>query len=345
MSAANPPPAAAPTPHAPHPAKKEPNEITIISHSGLYYWWPVWACGFLMAIITFAEGYVTRNYQGRVMAVVPGDSKAFADGIAQDGSTDITDAEQVTIKMPKTDNDGKPVKGDDGQPIFDTKNYTKGEVHVIVTPQDAKKPYIMPTTDGKSPASNGSNLEPPHLHISTFKSLGVTFVLVLLLVVTITNVPLRGMWSLLIIVTLVSLTIIFIVLGWMDLILIWFYLLDVRINMAGYMTISLFLLVIWLVALLIFDKQRYITFTPGQFKVCDEIGGGEQVYSTDGMTLQKQRSDFFRHYILGIGSGDLIVRTAGAQGHHYDLPNVLFINQKVKQIEELIARKAVVETR
>jgi hypothetical protein len=39
------------------------------------------------------------------------------------------------------------------------------------------------------------------------------------------------------------------------------------------------------------------------------------------------------------------VRTGGAQGHHYDLPNVLFINQKVRQIEELIARKAVVDTR
>jgi hypothetical protein len=337
MSAATPPPAAAPTPHAPHPARKEPNEITIISHSNLYYWWPVWACGFIMAIITGVEGYVTPHYQGRLMAVVPGDSQAFPDGVAQKDSEDITDAEQVTIKRPKLDNDGKPAKDQDGNPIFDTKNYTKGEVHVIVTKQDAKKPYSMPLgPDGKT--------DQPRLHISAFKSLGVTFVLVLLLVVTITNVPLRGMWSVLIIVTLVSLTIIFIVLGWWEIILNTFYLLDVRINMAGYMTISLFLLIVWLVALLIFDKQRYITFTPGQFKVCDEIGGGEQVYSTDGMTLQKQRSDFFRHYVLGLGSGDLVVRTAGAQGHHYDLPNVLFITQKVRQIEELIARKAVVET-
>ena len=86
----------------------------------------------------------------------------------------------------------------------------------------------------------------------------------------------------------------------------------------------------------------YITFTPGQFKVCEEIGGGEQVYSTDGMTLQKQRSDFFRHYVLGLGSGDLIVRTTGAQAHQIDLPNVLFINAKLRQIENLLKTKNVV---
>ena len=111
--------------------------------------------------------------------------------------------------------------------------------------------------------------------------------------------------------------------------------------MAGYMTISLFLLIIWLIALLIFDKQRYITVTPGQLKVCDEIGGGEQVYGTDGMTMQKQRSDFFRHYVLGLGSGDLIIRTTGAQAHQIDLPNVLFINAKVRQIENLLKTKNV----
>src|SRR4051812_39698729 len=30
-----------------------PREIRIISHCTLFYWWPVWAIGFIMALITF----------------------------------------------------------------------------------------------------------------------------------------------------------------------------------------------------------------------------------------------------------------------------------------------------
>jgi len=70
-----------------------------------------------------------------------------------------------------------------------------------------------------------------------------------------------------------------------------------------------------------------------------------EVYSTDGMTFQKQRSDFFRHYVLGLGSGDLIVRTSGAQAHQIDLPNVLFITSKLRRIERLLKTKNVVEVK
>jgi hypothetical protein len=88
-----------------------------------------------------------------------------------------------------------------------------------------------------------------------------------------------------------------------------------------------------------------MVFTPGQFKVRTEIGGGEQVYDAVGMTLQKQRSDLFRHWILGLGSGDLIVKTAGAQAHQFEMDNVLFITKKVQLIEEMLKRKTVVEAK
>jgi hypothetical protein len=32
----------------------------------------------------------------------------------------------------------------------------------------------------------------------------------------------------------------------------------------------------------------------------------------------------------------LIVKTTGAQAHHFEMPNVLFINRKKQQIEDLI---------
>jgi hypothetical protein len=86
-------------------------------------------------------------------------------------------------------------------------------------------------------------------------------------------------------------------------------------------------------------------FTPGQLKVRTEIGGGEKAFDTAGMTVEKQRSDLFRHWVLGLGSGDLIVNTSGANAHHFDLANVLFVGRKVQQIEDMLREKAVVKGR
>jgi hypothetical protein len=63
------------------------------------------------------------------------------------------------------------------------------------------------------------------------------------------------------------------------------------------------------------------------------------------MSVERQRSDLFRHWILGLGSGDLIVKTSGARNEHFDLHNVLFINRKVRMIEEMMQRQIVTETK
>ena len=99
----------------------------------------------------------------------------------------------------------------------------------------------------------------------------------------------------------------------------------------------------WVVTVYFFDRQMYMIFTPGQFKVCLEIGGGETAYDTMGMTIQKQRDDLFRHWILGLGSGDLIVRTSGANAHEFHMHNVLFVGHKLKQIEDMQRERPVVQ--
>src|SRR6516165_4898923 len=33
------------------------NELRIISHSNLFYWWPVWAFGFVLGIVSLVSGY------------------------------------------------------------------------------------------------------------------------------------------------------------------------------------------------------------------------------------------------------------------------------------------------
>jgi hypothetical protein len=175
------------------------------------------------------------------------------------------------------------------------------------------------------------------------KNYGVIFAVVLFLVIIITNVPLRGMWSLMVIVFVIFLTILFAALGWWTRILETVELLQIYINAGGYLAIAVGLLAIWVVTLVFLDRQVYMVFTPGQVKVCQEIGGGEAMFPTFGVNFQKQRSDLFRHWILGLGSGDLIVKTSGANPQHFEMRNVLFISAKVQQIEEMLRDQPVVK--
>jgi hypothetical protein len=39
------------------PVDDRPTKVVVISHSSLFYWWPVWALGFLMAGLTYLNGY------------------------------------------------------------------------------------------------------------------------------------------------------------------------------------------------------------------------------------------------------------------------------------------------
>lgn len=274
--------ATAPIP--PSPVAAGNREIRIVSHSSLFYWWPVWAAGFIMSAITM--------FSGQVLATVP----------------------------------------EDTEPVLGATVGEYGKRDILMAPQK-KSLYIDPRT---------GNPEKPRLHVSPSKNLGVLFVTVLLLVITITNVPLRGLWSVIVIVFIVSLSIIFALLGWWENIMHALSILDIRINLAGYFVFSSILFILWVLIFVFFDRQIYMVFTPGQFRVRLEIGDAETAYDTTGMTIQKQRSDLFRHWVLGLGSGDLIVRTSGAQTHQFDMPNVLFLGRKVQEIEEMLRSRSVV---
>jgi hypothetical protein len=186
------------------------------------------------------------------------------------------------------------------------------------------------------PDTSKDRVYQPGVTVSPYKGPGVIFAAVLLIVITITNIHMRGLWSLIVVVVIVAVVIIFALLGVWEFIFYYLRDFDIRISTGGYMTIGGVLLAIWLIVFFVFDPQRYIIFTPGSFRVRLEIGEGETAYDTRGMTVKKERSDFFRHWILGLGSGDLIVNTSGAHAHHFDLPNVLFLNRKLRIIEEMV---------
>ncbi len=294
-------PAAAPAPPPVRPQEPQKREIRIVSHCTLFYWWPVWACGFIMFIISMVDGHR--------LAVVPAGTSAW----------------DKKVPVPPTEDDKKIAK---------LKNIDPDEPRAALT-------YPIGGKFARDP-SDKNRPENPHLHMSNNKNLGVLFCAVLLLVIVITNIPLRGLWSVIVILVIVSLTIIFALLEWWETIFTWLSFLDIRINAAGYFVISFVLFVLWLVVMLLFDRQVYMVFTPGQFRVRLEIGEAETAFDTTGMTLQKQRSDLFRHWILGIGSGDLIVKTSGANSQEFHMPNVLFIGRKVKEIEDMLRSRQVV---
>src|SRR5262249_45594980 len=124
-----------------------------------------------------------------------------------------------------------------------------------------------------APPSKAVAMEDPHFHVADNKGYGVLFTIVLLLVILITNVPLRGLWSVVVIVAVFLLSIIFALADWWGPILDAVGKLHIYINAAGYFLIALALFGVWLLTLLLFDPQIYMVFTPGQLRVHQEIGG------------------------------------------------------------------------
>ncbi len=173
------------------------------------------------------------------------------------------------------------------------------------------------------------------------KILGLFFCTTLLLVIIITNVHLRGLWSVVVIVIVVMGSIILAPAHVWEAIFAHLGQLAVHINMGAYLSFSLVLFTIWIINFVLFDRQRYVSVTPGQVRLHLAIGEGEIVYDTTSMVFQKQRSDLFRHWILGFGSGDLVIRPAGGKDP-IDLPNVLFVGSKVQEIQGLIKEKEIV---
>ena len=60
---------------------------------------------------------------------------------------------------------------------------------------------------------------------------------------------------------------------------------------------------------------------------------------TNGLVFERRGQDLFHDIILGLGAGDLTLTIGGANEETIQIPNVLFVDRKVKAIERLIAVK------
>lgn len=226
--------------------------------------------------------------------------------------------------------------------ITTSKTLPEGGKEYILTTKAAKLPKPLEDAIAMSDQNAAEKDKVFPTHVSQRAWLGSLYVVILVITVFITNVPLRGLWSFMVILAIIVVSLVITVFnGWDDL-----YervaALKVYINMAGYLTISTAIFIIWGVATFIFDRRTFILFMPGQIKVCEHIGASVRTYDASGVTFEKQRDDLFRHYILGFGSGDLVVRTAGAERHEIRLQNVLGIGWKLAPVEDLLREKTTV---
>jgi hypothetical protein len=252
-----------------HVAPERLSEIRIFSHSTIFYWWPVWVVGFVMAAITFAEG--SRA------AIVPRGA------------------------------------------VYDEAS------HAIVLPAETAHPGIGESEIGERSAES--------------KNLGVVFTIILLSVVFITNTPLRGLWSGIAVLLIVVMTVTFAWMGaWPDILKV-FGQLSIHMNMGFYIFFSSLLFVLWAVVVFGFDRMHYWKFRPGQVTHESVFGGGQKSYDTSGMLLEKLRDDPFRHWLLGAGSGDLLINTSGAQREQIQIPNVLFLDRVLVRLQELVSER------
>ncbi len=262
------------------PATSKREEIKLISHSTLFYWWPVWAISLIMAIWTAVE-----NHR---MAILPSGA-----AVVRDASTNT-----VTLKFPGSD-----------------------------------------TTNSLERAAerNGSTEAAFRPRVSQNSVPGTLFAVTLLVVIFVTNVPLRGLWTFLSIALIVVLALFLSLLKLWDSIFDAIGALHIHINMAFYLFVGVGVFIMWAVSVFVFDRRTYIIFTPGQIRVCEHIGDSVMAYPTAGVTLEKLRDDIFRHYILGFGSGDLVVKTGGPASREIRMPNVLGIGWQLKEVENVLA--------
>ncbi len=168
-------------------------------------------------------------------------------------------------------------------------------------------------------------------------NLGLAYFLVLFLVIVITNFSVRGLASGIVIMGIALVTIVLAFVGWWDEIFSWFGGLTIHLTMGAYFWFSTLMFLTWAVTVFGLDRLSYWEVTPGQLTHKALFGAGSKSYNAQGMGLEKHRDDLFRHWLLGIGSGDLLIRTSGATREQIDVTNVLFVGAKVDAMQRLIA--------
>jgi len=173
--------------------------------------------------------------------------------------------------------------------------------------------------------------------INTNSMLGVTFFLVLFFVILVTSVSVRGLASGMVLLSAAFIVLLLSYFNLWDTIFGWLGHFRIHLNFAAYFWFSTLLFIVWAATFFVFDRLTYWEIKPGQITENFFLGGGSRSFDTENMMVEKFRNDLFRHWIIGLGAGDLQIQTTGATKFTIDIHNVLFIGRKVRIIQEMVA--------
>ncbi len=211
-----------------------------------------------------------------------------------------------------------------------------GARDILVAPRGQELPINSP---------DGEKDQLSRLTMTQSNNPGIIWALTLCGLVVVTHIELRGVWSVIAILAFAFLSVILAVFGLWDMLFAAFRVLDIHISAAGYLAISLFMFILWVFTFFLYDRREYMVFSRGQLRIRKAIGTGEIVFDTRGMVVEKQRDALFRHWLLGFGSGDLIINTSGTKAQQFLMPNVLGIGYKLGIINTMLQEREVIKGR
>jgi len=215
------------------------------------------------------------------------------------------------------------------------KEVESNKVYQLTLPPGRPSPPLE-----RAAANTEAGREAFPVQMSNSKNYGAMYAVVILLVLFGSNVPFRGLASIIAILAILLVACLFAYLDWWEAIFDYLGGLHIAVTLAGYLLPSVVLLVLWLATFFLYDPLCYMTFTPGQFVLHKEIGDQRQVFDTTEVEVEKRRTDLFRHWVLGFGSGDLVIKVP-SQALEIEMPNVLFVASRVAEVSNLMKTKPV----
>jgi hypothetical protein len=120
--------------------------------------------------------------------------------------------------------------------------------------------------------------------------------------------------------------------------------LRIHMNLAFFTVIASAVLLLWSFMVVVIDRLTYWKFEPGHVTEKHVIGHvGDSVFPTLGLVARRMPTDFFRHWILGFGSGD--IRVTPVNQPSIEIKNVLRAKKKLAKIEAFVGAHADVNRR
>ncbi|MEO0981807.1 MAG: hypothetical protein AAFX03_04060 [Pseudomonadota bacterium] len=166
---------------------------------------------------------------------------------------------------------------------------------------------------------------------------GFLFIILMVLVAVVTTNKLKGLRSVILMLSVLLLAILAAWAGLIDEIIGSIAAVSTHVSAGFYLTFGTGLVALWASTVFVFDKLSYWRISEGQLVRVRVIGAAEKAYDARGLTVEHEADDLLRHLVFGFRSGDIVLRTSGAENATVALRNVLFVDRKISEIQRLVS--------